>query len=252
MSDVDFKDIATVAAVAATAYFTMGAGLAAAPGAASTTAAGSTAAGTTAAGTTAAGTTAAGTTAAGTTAAGTTAAGTTAAGTTAAGTTAAGTTAAGTGAAATGTTVLGMTPAQAALTGATLGSAGMSISAQQEAAQQQRVANAARQRVSEIQNRRARLRTIEEQRIRSAQTQVAGVGAGIGTASSPVQGTVASLRSQAAQNIGMQQTMAAGERSIFAAEQTAARAGARADLFGAASQIGTDLGGYTPVRNLFG
>ena len=246
MSDVDFKDVATAAAVVAAAYFTAGAGLVAAPGA------GGAAAGSTAAGTTAAGTTAAGTTAAGTTAAGTTAAGTTAAGTTAAGTTAAGTTAAGTGAAATGTTVLGMTPGQAALTGATLGSVGMSIAAQQEAAQQQRVANAARQRVSEIQNRRARLRTLEEQRIRGAQTQVAGVGAGVGTASSPIQGTVASLRSQAAQNIGMQQTMAAGERSIFAAEQTAARAGARADLFGQASQIGVDLGGYTPVRNLFG
>ena len=239
MSDVDFKDIATAAAVVAAAYFTAGAGLVAAPG------------GGAAAGTTAAGTTAAGTTAAGTTAAGTTAAGTTAAGTTAAGTTAAGTTAAGTSAAATGTTVLGMTPAQAALTGTTLGTAGMSIAAQQEAAQQARVANAARQRVSEIQNRRARLRTIEEQRIRGAQAQVAGVGAGIGTESSPVRGTVASLASQAAQNIGMQQTLAAGERSIFAAEQTAARAGGRADLFGQAAQLGADLGGYAPVRNLF-
>ena len=78
------------------------------------------------------------------------------------------------------------------------------------------------------------------------------MGAGIGTASSPVQGTVASLRSQAAQNIGMQQTMAAGERSIFAAQQTAARAGARADLFGQASALGAEFGGYTPVRNLFG
>lgn len=146
----------------------------------------------------------------------------------------------------------GITAGQAALTAATVGTGAMSITAQQEAAEQQRVANAARQRVSEIQNRRARLRTIEEQRIRSAQTQVAGVGAGIGTGSSPVQGTVASLRSQAAQNIGLQQTMAAGERSIFAAEQTAARAGARADLFGAASTLGGELGGYTPVRDLFG
>jgi len=46
--------------------------------------------------------------------------------------------------------------------------------------------------------------------------------------------------------------MAAGERSIFAAEQTAARAGGRADLFGAAATLGGELGGYTPIRNLFG
>ena len=146
----------------------------------------------------------------------------------------------------------GITAGQAALTAATVGTGAMSITAQQEAAEQQRVANAARQRVSEIQNRRARLRTIEEQRIRGAQAQQAGVGAGIGTTTSTVQGTVASLRSQAAQNIGLQQTMAAGERSIFAAEQTAARAGARADLFGSAAALGTELGGYTPVRDLFG
>lgn len=151
-----------------------------------------------------------------------------------------------------GTGLTGAQIATGVTTAATVGSAGMSIAAQQEAAQQQRVANAARQRVSEIQNRRARLRTIEEQRIRGAQAQVAGVGAGIGTESSPVRGTVASLASQAAQNIGMQQTMAAGERSIFSAEQTAARAGGRADLFGQAAQLGSDLGGYTPIRNLFG
>lgn len=203
MSDVDFKDIATAAAVVGAAALTGGAALGAVGG---TVGAGIGAGGI------------------------------------------APTAAAGAG----GVLGTGITAGQAALTAATVGTGVMSITAQQEAAEQQRVANAARQRVSEIQNRRARLRTIEEQRIRSAQAQQAGVGAGIGTETSTVQGTVASLRSQAAQNIGMQQTMAAGERSIFAAEQTAARAGARADLFGAASRIGTDLGGYTPVRDLFG
>lgn len=238
MSDVDFKDVATAAAIAATAYFTMGAGLAAAPGAAASSGA--------AAGTTAAGTTAAGTTAAGTTAAGTTAAGTGAA----AG--AGGTAAAGTGAAATGAGITGAQVAQGLTTAAVVGGTGMSIAAQQEAARRQQTANLARQRVSEIQNRRARLRTLEEQRIRGAQAQQAGAGAGLGAGTTSIRGTVASLRSQAAGNIGAQQTMAAGERSIFMSEQAAARAAGQADLFGAAAQLGGELGGYQPLRDLFG
>jgi hypothetical protein len=46
--------------------------------------------------------------------------------------------------------------------------------------------------------------------------------------------------------------MAAGERSIFMSEQAAARAAGQADLFGAAAQLGGELGGYQPLRDLFG
>lgn len=225
MSDVDFKDVATAAAVVAAAYFTAGAGLvpgvgpaapaAAAPGAASTASTAATSAAAAPGAAASAGGTAA-------------------------------------GAGATGASITGAQVAQAATTAAVVGGTGMSIVAQQEAAQKQRVANAARQRVSEIQNRRARLRTLEEQRIRSAQAQQAGVGAGLGAGTTSVRGTVASLRSQAAGNIGMQQTMAAGERSIFMSEQAAARSAGQADLFGAAAQLGGELGGYQPLRDLFG
>jgi hypothetical protein len=210
MSDVDFKDIATAAAVIGAAALTGGAALGAfGAGAGAGTAGAAGATGTAAA--------------AGGAAAAEGAALAAAGGTQLAGYGGAAAAGGAAGASAAAPTIAGLTAGQlttAGLTATTLG--------------------------------RARLRTIEEQRIRSAQTQVAGVGAGIGTESSPVRGTVASLASQAAGNIGLQQTMAAGERSIFAAEQTAARAGGRADLFGQAAQLGADLGGYAPVRNLFG
>ena len=238
MSDVDFKDVATAAAVIGGALLVGPAVFG--PGAA--TAGGGAAAGGAAAGGAAAGGGAAG----GAVAGGAGAAGAGAAGGAAAG--AGGTTAAAAG----GVLGTGLSVGQLATTGAVVGGTGMSIAAQQEAARRQQTANLARQRVSEIQNRRARLRTLEEQRIRGAQAQQAGAGAGLGAGTTSVRGTVASLRAQAAGNIGAQQTMAAGERSIFMSEQAAARAAGRADLFGEAARLGGELGGYQPLRDLFG
>lgn len=223
MSDVDFKDVATAAAVIGGALLVGPAVFG--PGAA--TAGGAAAGGGAAGGAVAGGAGAAGAGAAGA---------------------AGGTTAAAAG----GVLGTGLSVGQLATTGAVVGGTGMSIAAQQEAARRQQTANLARQRVSEIQNRRARLRTLEEQRIRGAQAQQAGAGAGLGAGTTSVRGTVASLRSQAAGNIGMQQTMAAGERSIFMSEQAAARAAGRADLFGEAARLGGELGGYQPLRDLFG
>jgi len=234
MSDVDFKDVATAAAVIGGALLVGPAVFG--PGAA--TAGGGAAAGGAAAGGAAAGGGAAG--------------GAVAGGAGAAGAGAAGAAGGTTAAAAGGVLGTGLSVGQLATTGAVVGGTGFSIAAQQEAARRQQTANLARQRVSEIQNRRARLRTLEEQRIRGAQAQQAGAGAGLGAGTTSVRGTVASLRAQAAGNIGMQQTMAAGERSIFMSEQAAARAAGQADLFGAAAQLGGELGGYQPLRDLFG
>jgi len=234
MSDVDFKDVATAAAVIGGALLVGPAVFG--PGAA--TAGGGAAAGGAAAGGAAAGGGAAG--------------GAVAGGAGAAGAGAAGAAGGTTAAAAGGVLGTGLSVGQLATTGAVVGGTGMSIAAQQEAARRQQTANLARQRVSEIQNRRARLRTLEEQRIRGAQAQQAGAGAGLGAGTTSVRGTVASLRAQAAGNIGAQQTMAAGERSIFMSEQAAARAAGQADLFGAAAQLGGELGGYQPLRDLFG
>ena len=238
MSDVDFKDVATAAAVIGGALLVGPAVFG--PGAA--TAGGGAAAG----GATAGGAAAGGGAAGGAVAGGAGAAGAGAAGGAAAG--AGGTTAAAAG----GVLGTGLSVGQLATTGAVVGGTGFSIAAQQEAARRQQTANLARQRVSEIQNRRARLRTLEEQRIRGAQAQQAGAGAGLGAGTTSIRGTVASLRAQAAGNIGMQQTLAAGERSIFMSEQAAARAAGQADLFGAAAQLGGELGGYQPLRDLFG
>jgi len=238
MSDVDFKDVATAAAVIGGALLVGPAVFG--PGAA--TAGGGAAAG----GATAGGAAAGGGAAGGAVAGGAGAAGAGAAGGAAAG--AGGTTAAAAG----GVLGTGLSVGQLATTGAVVGGTGFSIAAQQEAARRQQTANLARQRVSEIQNRRARLRTLEEQRIRGAQAQQAGAGAGLGAGTTSIRGTVASLRAQAAGNIGAQQTMAAGERSIFMSEQAAARAAGQADLFGAAAQLGGELGGYQPLRDLFG
>lgn len=237
MSDVDFKDVATAAAVIGGALLVGPAVFG--PGAATTAPAGAAAAGGAGAAESAA------VAAAGGAAAGGGAAGGAAAGGAAAG---AGGAAAGAG----GVLGTGLSVGQLATTGAVVGGTGMSIAAQQEAARRQQTANLARQRVSEIQNRRARLRTLEEQRIRGAQAQQAGAGAGLGAGTTSIRGTVASLRAQAAGNIGMQQTMAAGERSIFMSEQAAARAAGRADLFGEAARLGGELGGYQPLRDLFG
>jgi len=234
MSDVDFKDVATAAAVIGGALLVGPAVFG--PGAA--TAGGGAAAGGAAAGGAAAGGGAAG--------------GAVAGGAGAAGAGAAGAAGGTTAAAAGGVLGTGLSVGQLATTGAVVGGTGFSIAAQQEAARRQQTANLARQRVSEIQNRRARLRTLEEQRIRGAQAQQAGAGAGLGAGTTSVRGTVASLRAQAAGNIGAQQTMAAGERSIFMSEQAAARAAGQADLFGAAAQLGGELGGYQPLRDLFG
>jgi len=234
MSDVDFKDVATAAAVIGGALLVGPAVFG--PGAA--TAGGGAAAGGAAAGGAAAGGGAVG--------------GAAAAGAGTAGAGAAGAAGGTTAAAAGGVLGTGLSVGQLATTGAVVGGTGFSIAAQQEAARRQQTANLARQRVSEIQNRRARLRTLEEQRIRGAQAQQAGAGAGLGAGTTSIRGTVASLRSQAAGNIGAQQTMAAGERSIFMSEQAAARAAGQADLFGAAAQLGGELGGYQPLRDLFG
>ena len=234
MSDVDFKDVATAAAVIGGALLVGPAVFG--PGAA--TAGGGAAAGGAAAGGAAAGGGAVG--------------GAAAAGAGTAGAGAAGAAGGTTAAAAGGVLGTGLSVGQLATTGAVVGGTGFSIAAQQEAARRQQTANLARQRVSEIQNRRARLRTLEEQRIRGAQAQQAGAGAGLGAGTTSIRGTVASLRAQAAGNIGAQQTMAAGERSIFMSEQAAARAAGQADLFGAAAQLGGELGGYQPLRDLFG
>jgi len=234
MSDVDFKDVATAAAVIGGALLVGPAVFG--PGAA--TAGGGAAAGGAAAGGAAAGGGAAG--------------GAVAGGAGAAGAGAAGAAGGTTAAAAGGVLGTGLSVGQLATTGAVVGGTGFSIAAQQEAARRQQTANLARQRVSEIQNRRARLRTLEEQRIRGAQAQQAGAGAGLGAGTTSVRGTVASLRAQAAGNIGAQQTMAAGERSIFMSEQAAARAAGRADLFGEAARLGGELGGYQPLRDLCG
>lgn len=70
------------------------------------------------------------------------------------------------------------------------------------------------QRQQEVQATRERLKTLRESRIRRAQIISQGAGAGIGMASSPVQGGLASLQSQTATNIGQINTAETGAQVI--------------------------------------
>lgn len=214
MSDVDFTQVATIGGIAALAAVTGGAGLAALGGVPAAGLGSAVGAGTTATAGAKAG-------------------------------------AALGGAVAKTAGAIASNPIQAGLTAATVGSGAASVIQQREVAEQGRRANAARERIAEIRNRRARLQTIEQSRVAQAQVQQAGANVGAGPGSTSVRGQVSALRSQTASNIGLQQTTRAAERSIFDAEASAARASARADLFGQASRLGAELGGTAPVRTLF-
>jgi len=212
MSDVDFKDVATVAGIAALAVGTGGLALGAGvPAAGLGSAVGAT------------------------------------------GT--AGAVKTGAGAALAGAKGLGSAivsnPLQAGLTAATVGSGASSVVQQREAAQQQRRSNAARQRISEIRNRRARLATLEQSRVAQAEAQQVGANVGAGQGSTSIRGRVASLRARAGGNIGAQLEQQAAENSIFNAEQEASRASNRAQLFGEASSLAAQVGGTAPIRTLF-
>jgi len=70
------------------------------------------------------------------------------------------------------------------------------------------------QRQQEVQATRERLKTLRESRIRRAQIISQGAGAGIGMASSPVQGGLASLQSQTATNVAQINTAQTGAQVI--------------------------------------
>jgi hypothetical protein len=144
-----------------------------------------------------------------------------------------------------GVTALGVI--QTAMAVAAVGGTVAGIQQSKEAASQARKANRVRLRVSEVANRRARLKALNQARVQAARVANIG-GAAPGSAA---QGAVGSIASTTAGNIGFQSLRGRAERSIFAAEQRSATATSRARTAGAVSDLALQAGGQGQLNSIF-
>lgn len=145
------------------------------------------------------------------------------------------------------------------------GSAVMSYESQQDAAdaaEQQATAQKeslrAQQKMADVEAQRQRIQQVRESRIRRAQILASSGNTGLGVGTSGVSGSVSSVGSQAASNIGMinqTQTFAAEASAANQRAADAASRGARAQataaqwqsIGGFSQSIFKDLGGWNKV-----
>ena len=107
---------------------------------------------------------------------------------------------------------------------------------QRQAVKEQKEGQRIAQRSADVRAQRERIRQVREARIRQAQVEAAGFGAGA-PSSSAVAGGISSLSSQLGSNIGALNTQQAFSGAISRSNQAALDAQSRAGEFGFASQI---------------
>lgn len=141
---------------------------------------------------------------------------------------------------------------EGALLAVAAGSAVMSYEAQQDAAdaaEQQATAQkeslSAQQKMADVEAQRQRIQQVRESRIRRAQILASSGNTGLGVGTSGVSGSISSVGSQAASNIGMinqTQTFAA---EASAANQRAADAASRGAQAQATAAQWQSIGGFS-------
>lgn len=112
---------------------------------------------------------------------------------------------------------------------------------QKKAMKQQAAANAAQQRATSAEAQRERIKAIREARMRAGQIEGAGGTMGMGQASSGIAGSISSIGSQAADNIGRINVQEGFAAQASAANIAAAKYQSKAATWQAIGSISTSI-----------